>query len=495
MKTPKTLSLLRAAVCRITLVVLAMGGIQTASALDQPTRALAYSCYINSFWNPVGLNGSSSGFFINQQGMTNQQMSFWTMAETIEVVEDATGVGADTISRVNMGCINFTNNNNNYWTWNTFNDDLAWAQMAFMRAYNMTGNAEWRTLAKNAADAEWARGWDTVNGGMYQQGSSGGKCTCANGNTGIAAYMLYQSLGDSTYLTRAQDEYNWIKTNCFNASTGAVEQGPGSQVYFTYDNGCFATLSFDLGDTTSANLTSDWVTNTYGTSMESFGQGSDAGGFNGICLRGLARIGHNIPFLQAVCDKAWSERNTSGLTSVSFGSQTPSGTDLWCWDCSDMIAGMMCVPAIPASIVSGTIYQLEPQNALGTRLDVIGQGGSGTKMDIYTSNNGNGQKFQINAVSGESGVYTLTPQCSTGSRLDVVGSGTVPGTLVDIWTAGGGLNQNWVIIPVNEANHVYMLQPQNASALRLDVVASGGSGSAVDVWTANDGNNQQWIFH
>lgn len=492
MKIKKELSI--AHVWRIIAVMLALASTTRAPAFDAPTKALAYACFTNAFWNA---NGSQAGFFINQQGHTTQQMSFWTMAETIEVVEDAVGAGAESVSMVNEGCVNFTNNNNNWWTWNTFNDDLAWASMAFSRAYAMTGNATWRTLAKNAADGIWSRGWDTVNGGMYQQGNSGSKCTCANAPSGEAHYMLYQSLGDSSYKTKAQQELSWMEANVYDPSTGNVIEGPGAgNPSFSYDSGGFATLAFWLGNIAEANKAGDWVQNHWGTSMQSFGQGSDAGGFNGICLRGLARTGHNISFLQACADRAWSSRNSSGLTSVNFGSRTPDGTQLWAWDCTDMIAALMCIPATPSSIINGQIYQLEPKNAPGMRLDVTGGGGPGTKMEIWTSNNGNSQKFRVNAVSGESGVYQLIPQCSTTSALDVTGSGTTPGTLVGIWGNNNSMNQQWVIIPVDEATHTYMLEPLNASPLRLDVKAGGTApGTVVDLWTANAGNNQKWIFH
>ncbi|MDB6054195.1 MAG: glycoside hydrolase family 76 [Verrucomicrobiales bacterium] len=487
--------MLRTAGCVLLSAILILGGMGTASAFDKPTRALAYTSFKNAFYNA---NGGGPGFFINQQGHTTQQMSFWTMSEMIEVTEDTVGVGIEPIAMVNSSCINFTNNNNNWWSWNLFNDDLAWASMAFSRAYAMTGNTTWRTLAKNAADDAWNRGWDTANGGMYQRDHSGSKATCANAPAGDAFFMLYQSLGDSNYRTKAQQELNWMNANgVYDPASGKVIVGPGAgNPSHSYDCGTYATLALWLGDSTAANKVGDFVQSQWGTSMQSFGQGSDAGGFNGICLRGLARTGHNIAFLQAACDKAWSCRNNSGLTSVNFGSRTADGTQLWSWDCSDMIAGMMCVPAAPASITSGQIYQLEPQNALGKRLDVTAGGGAGSKMEIYTSNNGNGQKFRINAMSGQSGVYQLVPQCSTTSCLDVVGSGINTGTLVDIWNNTSSFNQQWIIIPVDEANHVYMLEPLNATNLRLDVVGNGtANGTGVDVWTSNNGSNQKWILH
>jgi len=85
-----------------------------------------------------------------------------------------------------------------------------------------------------------------------------------HGNTGVAMYWLYQITGDTNYLAKAKAEYTWMYANDYNPATGAIEQGPGSTVYFTYDNGCWATLCLLVGDTNSANKTFDWVVNTYG---------------------------------------------------------------------------------------------------------------------------------------------------------------------------------------------------------------------------------------
>ncbi len=104
-----------------------------------------------------------------------------------------------------------------------------------------------------------------------------------------AAYLLYTTLNDSTYLTKALGIYGWMVTNVFDPATGAVMEGPGTGNYFTYDSGTFATIALWLGATNYANLAGDWVTNHWGVAMQSFGPGSDGGGMNGICLRGLAR--------------------------------------------------------------------------------------------------------------------------------------------------------------------------------------------------------------
>jgi hypothetical protein len=501
MKTVKRLNYLRGICCVLT-VGLMLSGIRSALAFSQSTQALAYACWINNFYFQ---ESDGEWVFRNQEG-ANGNTSFWQGAEMIEVVEDAIEAGVDTTARLNALCTSFIDDNSSSWTWNTYNDDIMWASRAFVRAYYLTGNSAYLTDAENNWTAAFNRGWCySCGGGLYQDTGAGSSfCTCANAPAADCAYMIYAQTGITSYLTNAQLIYNWMVANDYNIQgNGGVEEGPGNPgVYFSYDQGTFSMIAYWLGDTARVNAVAGFVQNEWGTAMQSFGTGSDAGGFNGICLRGLMIGGANIPFLQACCDQAWTCRNNQGLTSVNFGSVTPSGTDLYCWDCTDMVAGMCCVPPAPASLNNGTVYTLAPQNATGQRLDVKGAGGSGTDCDSWQSNGGSNQKWQLSAVSGMEGVYNLIPQNSTGSTLDVYGSETTPGTIVDIYSNHDSINQQWRIIPVNEANLIYSLQPLNALPLRLDVEGdSGANGAAIDVWTSDSfpwisgsGLNQQWHF-
>jgi len=271
-------------------------------------------------------------------------MSFWQLAEEIEVVESATNYPVVT-NMVNALCSGFTNQFGNDWSWNTFNDDLMWASVCFSRAYLLTGNTTYRTLAQNGFDLAYRRGWDPTDGGIFQDTSdSNPKCTCGNGSGADAAYLLYQTLNNTNYLAKAQGIYGWMVTNVFDPTTGAVMEGPGTGNYFTYDSGTFATIALWLGATNYANKAGDWVTNHWGVAMQSFGSGSDGGGMNGICLRGLARTGHNIPFLQAACENAWSWQNVRGLTPTDWTERGADTNVLYSYDCCSQVAGMLCVP-------------------------------------------------------------------------------------------------------------------------------------------------------
>ena len=71
-------------------------------------------------------------------------------------------------------------------------------------------------------------------------------------------------------------------------------------------------------------------------------------------------------------------------------------------------------------------------------LDVAGQSTTaGAKVEIWTCNGGNNQKWNINSDGTITGVQS-------GLCLDVTSGATANGTKVEIWTCNGGSNQQWV---------------------------------------------------
>jgi autotransporter-associated beta strand protein len=443
----------------LSLLLFVMGAPRTASAFTTIDRDQLWSCFTNAF-----LFTSGGRATLRTQEGGNSQMSFWQEAETIEIFEDATNVlGASQVSMVNQLCQSFTSQWGTDWTWNTFNDDLMWASMAFDRAYILTGNTTYRTYAKNAFDFAFSRGWDTTNGGLYQQGSSGGKCTCGNAPGSVAAYFLYQTLNDTNYLTKAQTIYNWMLANVFDPSTGAVEQGPGSQVYFTYDSGNFATISLWLGYTNYAYKAGDWVTNHWGVHMQSFGPGSDGGGMNGIGLRGLARTGHNIPFLQAACDAAWSWRNVRGLTATHWDQRTPDTNQVYCYDTGSQVAGMMCVPpTVPptmpvtaadvvgsqvtftAAFPSGMAYQWQ-RISHGVTSNI--PGATNTTLTLSNLQLTNTASYQLQASNASGVSVSLQSSLTVSSVSPAVNNVIISYANQTGLGEGFGLNPTWVVAP------------------------------------------------
>jgi regulation of enolase protein 1 (concanavalin A-like superfamily) len=92
--------------------------------------------------------------------------------------------------------------------------------------------------------------------------------------------------------------------------------------------------------------------------------------------------------------------------------------------------------------VSGGLYEFEPQNALGKRLDVSGAGtGNGTQVQIWTDSNVPQQRWYLNGLGNN--IFELRCGHQTFRCLDVSGAGTTDGTKVHIWQPGGSSNQRW----------------------------------------------------
>ncbi len=322
----------------LTALLLVLAGAHFASAFTAADATLAWNCWNNTFY--FTLTNPSRADYWSQEGSTNTP-SFWHYAEDIEIAEDRGDV-----ARVNLLCAGFLNQNGTDWSGNTYNDDLNWASIAFSRAYQLTGNTNYRTYAKNGFDVAYNRGWDTAGGGGYFQNTAkNSKPSITDGNGCIAAFLLYKNLGDSSYLTKAQAIHSWEQANCYDSGTGAVREGPPvNTTYFSYDSGTFAAGACLLGDTATAKSAGDWVQSHWGVTMQHFGQGADAGAFNGICMRWLAKSGYDTTFLRAVCDNAWSMRNSAGLTNQAWYVKTNDTDKLYSFDCGSMVAAMLCVP-------------------------------------------------------------------------------------------------------------------------------------------------------
>jgi hypothetical protein len=118
------------------------------------------------------------------------------------------------------------------------------------------------------------------------------------------------------------------------------------------------------------------------------------------------------------------------------------------------------------------IFELEPQNAPGMRLDVTGAiDADGTNALLYRQNGNSAQDWKFVDVGG--GYYEIIPQCAPSRRLDVAGSGNTDGTDVYIWRRWSDNNpaQKWKLI--NRGDGYYELEPQCAPGMRLDVAGSG----------------------
>ena len=309
----------------------------SAQAFNSGNAAAAWQSYKQQFY--YVLNGNQ-GYFRNQQGVGDTTTTY-ELAYDIEAAVDAQDVTV--VNNTMNGFIALYGTNPA--TWDIAEDDNMTFALIFAAAYQLTGNPTHLTMARNCFDTSYARAWDSANGGGLMRIVPGVKSAQVNGPGCIAAYLIYQSGGGSAYLTKAQAIYNWMVANVWNSSTGQVNATPGDTSNpLESDAGYFAGCSSLLGYPGNVTLAGNFVQNTWGTGMQGFGPGSQLGGVNGITLRWLAKAGYNTAYLQACCDRGLTCLNSSGLVGPDFDEVTPN-TAAYSFDCTNLVAGLMCVPA------------------------------------------------------------------------------------------------------------------------------------------------------
>ena len=219
-------------------------------------------------------NAFNSAFLVTSNGQTYYKETldkdkadyFWVEAVDIESEEDAyerTGIAAQQ-KLINDLLNTFLVKNRPPWNGNAWNDDLGWVSLVLVRGYQMTGTPNFLTQAKAGFDLGYQRGWETQynGGGIWERqpdklpaGTPPMKEALSNDSLGMAACMIYQSTGDVSYLNKAEQIYDWVHRNLYNASTGQVyrgveEDGKVDMGKAVYNQGTFIDFANTLYETT-----------------------------------------------------------------------------------------------------------------------------------------------------------------------------------------------------------------------------------------------------
>ena len=311
------------------------------------------------------MNAFNTAFYVANGGngyvkknKSGGDTGFWTQAEIIEGVIDASERNSTYNSMVSSLLNGFASQRGTSWSGNSFNDDIMWACIANLRGYQRTGNTTYRSRAKSNFDMCYARAWDTSAGGLWWTTSKTSKNSCVMGPGSIAAYLLYQTLGDSGYLTKAIAINDWQRAHCYNESNGQVYDSTGSQTPTTYNQGTFIRACQLRGSTGGAQKACDYLMTMGGTIingyhiMSQYATGGDGSGFNGIAVRWAARLMKDLGlqskyqgWLQTNAQQAWNVRRTSdNLSWCLWGSTLQNGTVVGSWDCINSVIALQVVP-------------------------------------------------------------------------------------------------------------------------------------------------------
>lgn len=185
------------------------------------------------------LNAYNQAFLVQANGqtfykdsLTNSTYAYmWGQAIEIQMVEDAydrTKSPARLQLVTNLLNAFLANNNGSDWSWDSWNDDVEWAILPFIRGYQMTGNQTYLYAASNNWYMVWNRGWETTigGGGIWEEmNSKFSKCALSNDPFMISGCMLYKATGNPDYLAKCQTDYAWVRSNLFYATNGQINEG------------------------------------------------------------------------------------------------------------------------------------------------------------------------------------------------------------------------------------------------------------------------------
>lgn len=286
-----------------TTVVTCCGAVVTGDDFNANTAAAVAT--LQSWYNPT--NGLWSNLW-------------WNSANCVEALENEIAANNDTKYLATLQNTFAMNSSGNFI--NSYYDDEGWWVNAWVRAYDLTGNASYLNMAKTIF-ADMTGGWDTTscNGGLWWSKSKTYKNAIANELFLLGAIRLHQRTpGDTgasgSYLYWATNEWTWFKSSGMINAQNLINDGLDSncanngQTTWSYNQGVILGGLTDLfkatGNTnylkqaeTLANATIGLLVSTSASlpkgvlqepgEANGFG-GTDVPEFKGIFARNLAYL-------------------------------------------------------------------------------------------------------------------------------------------------------------------------------------------------------------
>ncbi|SEO38316.1 Predicted alpha-1,6-mannanase, GH76 family [Paenibacillus sp. OV219] len=281
---------------------------KTAPSVWSERADLAQKELLSSFWN------EDRGLFNNAVPCIDQQcdnpFNYWWLAHAVDVLTDGYERTGDMqyvkqLDKLYQGLLG--RNGGDFI--NDYYDDMEWMALAWLRAYDATGDERYQQAAMTLWQ-DIQTGWnDAVGGGIaWRKSQTDYKNTPANAPAIILAARVYEHTKAAADLEWAKKLYDWEKSNLVDPDTGLVwdginRQGDGAvdkNWLFTYSQGVFIGAGVELyqitkeqpylddARKTADNLKNDFLSST--TDMLPFEGGDDAGLFKGVLVRYIGEL-------------------------------------------------------------------------------------------------------------------------------------------------------------------------------------------------------------
>ncbi|HEV2647538.1 MAG TPA: RICIN domain-containing protein [Acidobacteriaceae bacterium] len=491
------------------------GLLASPQANAQGQSAAAYSAYNSQFLVHSGSNYCYATTLVSVG--TNCAIT-WIGGNDLEIAMDgyqASHSAADRALIVPLLNTYLTNNGSD-WSSDGWNDDIGWMVNPFIRGYQFTGQANFLTVAENNWNMNYNRGWDSsLGGGIWENSSKGGKEALSNDAMIFEGVQLYQLTGDSTYLTKAEAIYAWVRSNLVNTTSsnntlglpGQVNQGINANGTLSsgdgyYNAGTWIKAATNLYRVTGVQQYHDDAVRTINHVMA----GQPILHSSGKCCgqqwaywatQGISEFATNnsawgtyLTYMQNNATAAWNERSSTNLTWNDWTTHT----DVTGTDGMEMGSGAEVQQNLPpaALSLSGT-WEIQNVNS-GLSLNIKGAStAAGAIVQQYAFSSG--QNNALWTFVPTSGGYYQIKNVNSGMVLNVSGGVTtnaLAGALIDQTNQAGMMpgNQQWM--PVKNPDGSYSFYSLN-SYQALDVPgASKSSGVQLDQWFGNGATNQEF---
>ncbi|HEY3869084.1 MAG TPA: glycoside hydrolase family 76 protein [Actinocrinis sp.] len=452
----------------------------------------------SSWWNSaVAL--TSIVDYIRQTGDTQYE---WIINRTYQTNDGAFAAGTRSSDPISG---NFISN---------ATDDSEWWGLAWLDAYNLTGNQAYLNTA--VAIANYVNTlWDpsSCGGGVWWNTDRTYKNAVTNGLWVELTASLHNSIsGDTAWLAKANTAWNWYLGSGLIDSSGLVNDGLTSsctnngQTVWSYNQGLaigaavamwHATgSSADLSEAeylaNSAIGSSALVTNGVLTeSCDSLTAQCDDNQkqFKGVFMDYLGQLNNAVggaytSFLDTQAVALWNDdRNSLNQFGERWNGQNPSAEpNISDWRTqASALEGLLAAESGGGS--AGGTSGAWSGPVTGYQGLCLDDRSSSTALfnpvQVYTCNNTGAQNWTVAEASDTVQVF--------GMCLDINGGGTADGTTLDLYTCNGTGAQVWVPQPDGALSN-----PQSGKC--LDDTGYGGSGTQLDIWDCTGNANQVWAL-
>ncbi|HTD23967.1 MAG TPA: glycoside hydrolase family 76 protein [Terriglobales bacterium] len=339
------------------------GNLPVHSSSTSPLLSAAFTSanadtLMNSYNNAFYAGNNGKGYFKNYR--TGGGTGFWQQAEEIEAVEDAYERSGNYRTMIVSLLNGFASIRGSNWSSNIFNDDIMWATIAFARGYQITGDATFLSIAETNYAIAFNRGWDPVAGGLFWTTAKNSKNACVEGPGSIAAHLLYEITGKTSYRQQSAAIFNFLQARLWNSSIGNVYDNLSNHGATTYNQGTFIRAAELNGNIAAANLAAKYLMSMGSTTPASHGYNimpnyktaNNNSGFNSIAIRWVARFMKDkglqstyLGWLQANAQAAWNViRISDDLSWQDWHDVLPGGTLVGSWDCVSSVTALQDVP-------------------------------------------------------------------------------------------------------------------------------------------------------